>query len=79
MKIEINFEIGETVWFISPKNMKACSATLKGIKFHKTSDSEQIKYQVDLPAKNANELKFNEPEFYVWAIYKSKEDLLKNL
>lgn len=74
MKVEIDFEIGDQVWFIHPKTMKAHTAILKGLR----ADIEdgfvnKIKYQLDVPALK------NEEKFFVWAIFKTKEDLLKSL
>jgi hypothetical protein len=79
MKIEIPFEIGDKVWFIHPKTMKATNCMLKGLKTETEVSSTslkaetKIKYQIDtLPLKN-------EEKFYVWNVFKTKEELLKSL
>lgn len=89
MKIEIPFEIGDKVWFIHPKTMKATESRLKGLKVEIEPNSNympigndelrpktetKIKYHVYIPPLNQNEDKF-----YVWSIFKTKEDLIKSL
>lgn len=80
MKIEIPFEIGDKVWFIHPKTMKACQSIFKGLKIEKEkllSNSPviatKIKYQLDvLPLLNGE-------KFYVFDIFKTKEELILSL
>lgn len=88
MKIEIPFEIGDNVWFIHPKTMKAGQSRLKGLKVEVKPNNNympigsdesrpmtetKIKYNLD------NFYNPNEQEFYVWNIFKTKDDLIKSL
>lgn len=73
MKIEINFEINDKVWFIHPKSLKVMQANLKGLKAVVTSEGTNIKYNIDVPLIGGAE------EVYAFNIYKTKEDLIKSL
>lgn len=87
MKIEIPFEIGDKVWFIHPKTMKATQSVLKELKveIEPNNDYEtnanptkpvsitKTKYHLDMPTPK------NEDKFYVWNIFKTKEELIKSL
>ncbi len=73
MKIEINFEIGDKIWFIHPKTMKATQALLKGVKCYIAKGEENIEYNLHPPVATPLE------KMYVWNIFKTKEDLIKSL
>lgn len=73
MKIEIPFEVGDMVWFIHPKLLKATHAKLKSIKTHTEDASTKIKYNMDVPLIGGSE------EVYVWSIFETKEKLLQSL
>lgn len=73
MTIEIPFEIGEIVWFISPKGLNAMKARLNKIKTETTERETKIKYNVDIGVVK------NEEGTYVWAIFKTKQDLINSL
>lgn len=73
MTIQINFEIGDKVWFIHPKNIKVNNAILKGVKTQTNEEGCKIKYHVDMPPIGGTE------EVYVWEVFKTKDDLLKSL
>lgn len=90
MKIEIPFEIGDKVWFIHPKTMKAKESILKGIKIDVHTISTTVSQTDTTILKGFNietKIKYNlddyyrpsEQEFYVYGIFKTKEDLLKSL
>lgn len=74
MKIEIDYEIGDMVWFIHPKTLKAVQAVLLGIKIHATKGDVKIKYHVD-----AKMLTTTTEETYTWNVCKTRESLLKTL
>lgn len=73
MTIQILFEIGEKVWFIHSKTMKATQAKLKAVKIHYDVNGSQVKYCLDIePLPNG-------AEFYVHNVFSTKENLLKSL
>lgn len=73
MKIDIPFEIGDQVWFIHPYTMKAMQEKLRGLTYKTSSIETKIKYNLE------NYYNPNDQEFYVYNIFKTKEDLINSL
>ena len=71
MKIEIPFNIKEKVWYIDPRTFKAKEANIKGIKATVDADGQKVKYNLDIASPN--------DEFYVWNVFKTKQELLNSI